>query len=769
MTRALLPGLICLALSARVGARAQAGFDESASDHVRLTGDAYELTLSKANGAILSITDRAAGAALTLGSRNGCLWGSSYQTTPSAYRGGCSFSAGGANAFSYAWDAAGSTLILKYVSDPRAAQQADATATIALGADGFDLKLAVTNRMGAMMTSVLFPSDLLLADDSIEAAYLPYYLPGVRLKPGFFRAHRSISAVYPSARAFADYLAVDANGGRLAYYSVNPAGKIRPAVIGFQDDDKIRAGTFYAFHTFQAWTPDGGTFETPVVRVRVGQSPEETLAAYRAENHIADYPDLSGKLGDLAAQVARSPLIKLDLRQVNRPFAELGARLDLVRAPAILHPVSYWPRGFDQNYPDFLPPDARFGGVADFQAFIDAAHARGLFVMPYTNPTWWDDQSPTAKSAPDISTLAVLKPDGQPVYESYGPNRGFVASPHAAGVAERLARLMAQWRDEATVDFVLQDQIGSRSWLRDFHPAAPDPMQYSDAWLEHTRLYAIQRLMTEDGWDRLAATEVGFSGSLLTGATRWNPNGVRWGEGSRGNTAFGEGNWEPYPLGVWLFHDKVLFYHHDLDTLPMNGGVEVLTWNAAFGVMAGYHWPELRWADANWIAAASAFQAAVLARTAGRTLDAYRSLSPEVTESRFGDLAVIANWNPGKSFDIDGHTITPAGCLARTDDGSLVAGVLEQRFNGSALTAGPHYLIVERAGAVLVVRQPVGADTPLTITLPEDWDAATGVVVRAFDRGNQLLDPVAASLDGQRVTFSCARSADRYEISVVAP
>jgi hypothetical protein len=276
--------------------------------------------------------------------------------------------------------------------------------------------------------------------------------------------------------------------------------------------------------------------------------------------------------------------------------------------------------------------------------------------------------------------------------------------------------------------------------------------------------------MTEDGWDRLAASETAFSGSLLTGSTGWTPTTVRWGPGSRGNTAFGPGNWEPYPLGVWLFHDKVLFYHHDLDNLPMNAGAEVLTWNAAFGVMAGYHWPELRSSSPDWVAIATAFQPAILSRTAGRMLSAYRTLTPDVTESRFDDLAVIANWNASSPYDVDGYTVAPSGCLARTDDGSVMGGAFVDRFNGSPLSAGLHYLLVERTTARLTVRQPGSSETSLTVTLPAEWDLTAGVQVRQMTRTNQTIGTVPVALDGRRATFFFAKMAgsapvDRYEIS----
>jgi len=737
-------------------------FDDTASDRIRVATDRYEVALGKTNGAILGITDRTANALLTRGSRNQCLWGTNYSGT-SQYRGGCSYAAGRTDSFTYAWQAADNVLRLDY-----AAAAMSATVTIAFTPQWFDMKLAVENRTGLTLQTVLFPSDLLFNDADMKGAYLPYYLPGVRIKPEFFAANRSISVVYPSARAFADYMAVEANGGQMAWYTVNPDGDIAPSTFGFQDDERTRAGTLYAPHNFQTWTGDGGRFETPWVRFRIGPPPVETVLHYRADNGIDAYPSLRDKLGERFDTAARAPLVKMDLRSIGRGFADLTARLDLIRVPALLHPVSYWPLGFDRNYPDFLPPDARNGSTADFRTFVEAAHARGLLVMPYTNPTWWDDQSPTSRSVADIAELAVLDGDGKPRYESYGVNRGFVSSPHAPAVRRKVDELMTAWRDEVPVDFVMQDQIGSRSWVRDFHPAAPSPMRYYDAWLGLTAQYAERMLMTEDGWDRLAGTHIGFTGSALTGATAFTPETVRWGPGSRGNTAFGEGLWEPYPLGVWLFHDKVLFYHHDLEERLMNAGVEVLTWNAAFGVSMGYLWPELRaTAGSDWIAIATAFQSAVIARTVGRPLSDYRTLQSDVTESRFVDTSVIANWHATEPYTVDGHTIAPSGCLARTDDGSLVAGVFLDRFLDEPLTAGLHYLIVETHPDRIVVRHPSGADTPFTVSVPEAWEVGKGISIQALRRDGQVVTAnVPSTVRGHRVSFRWNRApeVDRYEL-----
>jgi len=71
-----------------------------------LLGNAsYELALSKTNGGILVLLDKAAGAAVTLGSRNGCLWGSTIGNPGPApdYVTGCRYSVTQSNRFSYSW------------------------------------------------------------------------------------------------------------------------------------------------------------------------------------------------------------------------------------------------------------------------------------------------------------------------------------------------------------------------------------------------------------------------------------------------------------------------------------------------------------------------------------------------------------------------------------------------------------------------------------------------------------------------------------------
>jgi hypothetical protein len=110
-----------------------------------------------------------------------------------------------------------------------------------------------------------------------------------------------------------------------------------------------------------------------------------------------------------------------------------------------------------------------------------------------TNPTWWDDESPTLQDLPaplTVADVAVLDDRGVPVYEHYGAHGGYVVSPHAPFVRQRLGQLVEQMTVDVPGDVLFEDQIGARPWPFDHNPSSPHPMAYIEGWLEHTRTYS---------------------------------------------------------------------------------------------------------------------------------------------------------------------------------------------------------------------------------------------------------------------------------------
>lgn len=728
------------------GQSAGIAFDDRAADRLVITARTYRLTLDKRNGRILDLVDRTAQARVAHGTKS-CLWRVESRGHP-ALKNACSFRPRGARRFSYEWSPASATLALRY-RDPVLG-----AATVALRARDrfFDLRMTIENR-GAVLYHVSLPGELLGDVRTVDAGYAPNVLPGVRIGPGFFERVGDNIRIYPSRWAFADFLALDAGRGHLSVASVN-SGPIQPVMVGFlrqPPGGRCSGPVFCIVHQFQTWIVRGGRWTSPVVRIRIGETAEESILGYRHDNGIDAYPSLSEKLGARLSTLARAPLIKADLTKL-KPFREWAVDLARLPSPALLHPVAFQPGGHDENGPDFLPPDPRWGTSAEFATAVEAARARDQLVMPYLNVSWWSNSSPTMRSLPPSlqpRDIAVLDEHGEPVTDVYGPNSGLIVSPFAKFVRTRVDDLVQQWRSEVPVDCLFFDQLGARPWIRDFNPASPTPEAYYDGWLAVMARYSKRCLMVEDGWDRLARNLTGFHGSMLMMAREHDlPDAV-----------FGEGNWAPYPLATWLFHDKVLLYQHDLYDGTMATDDQVVTWNMAFGLIGTYDWNDLLGSIASpWLDVVGSLQRVLGPHYAGVRLTGYRDMAQGVTESTYGNLLVLANWKATAGYTAGGYGIAPNGFLARTRDDHVIAGAFQGPFDGHALSAGTHYLIVERDETSVSVRQPLGADTDVAVEPPPSWSVGKALDVAVIAPGGDIVGTVTGELQAGRFVFRWARA-----------
>jgi hypothetical protein len=140
-------------------------------------------------------------------------------------------------------------------------------------------------------------------------------------------------------------------------------------------------------------------------------------------------------------------------------------------------------------------------------------------------------------------------------------------------------------------------------------------------------------------------------------------------------------------------------------------------------------------------------------------------VTPEVTESTFGDLVVLANWNSGASYATERYAITPNGFLARTRDDRLLAGAFEDTFDGLALSEGTHYLIVERDEADVTVRQPLGADTNLAVEPPSSWSSGRTLQATAIAPDGNVVGGVTGELRDGRFVFRYAGELNDYPVT----
>jgi hypothetical protein len=679
---------------ASVAAAVAIGFSQQ-GDRLVVYAPAYRVVLSAANGRILEIDD-ARGRKL-LGGGYGCMWWlNPYHHATSL--GGCGFRV------RHAWRA--HTLTLTYGKT--------ATVTVRAAATSFDLRLQLANG-GATRDQIRFPAGLVGDTRTVRAGYSPNVLPGVRLKPAFFSRVGNPIQIYPSRWAFADYLSLDTAGGHVSLYTVN-RGPIAPVSLGFLHlggNAPCSGHAYCVIHQFETWVPPNTKWTSPVVRVRVGETAQQSILAYRDDNGIDAYPSLSDKLGPALATLARSPLVKADVAKIAQPYAKWP--LAQLPSPILLHPVAYQVGGHDTGDPDFLPGDPQWGSIA---ALIADTHAHGDLFMPYDNLSWWDPASATMRQTTPAA-VAALDASGAPQMIDYGDHKGVIVSPWSSVVRARSLQELDAWR-ALGADCLFLDQIGARPWLRDFAPAAPTPLAYDDGWLSLLAPVSDRCLMAEDGWDRLAANVVGFHGGLL----------MMQRELAAVDRYFGAGNWEPYPLATWLVHDKVLMYQHDLYPLTMAADADVLTWNAAFGLVESVEWRPGN-ETSPWLVLAARLQKDLGPHYAGVALTSFATLAPGVTRSVFGDLTVVANRSEAVYDGIEPHGFR-----------ATASGVTVQAYPGD------HWLVDEKSGSVTTVRQPVGGD--FTVTVPgSSVTTSTGASV-----------PFTAS--GGKVTFTYVAGTEAY-------
>jgi len=180
----------------------------------------------------------------------------------------------------------------------------------------------------------------------------------------------------------------------------------------------------------------------------------------------------------------------------------------------------------------------------------------------------------------------------------------------------------------------------------------------------------------------------------------------------------------------------------------------VLTWNMAFGLISSYGWNDLLDSLASpWLDVVGSLQRVLGPHYAGVRLTGYRDVAPQVTESTFGDLVVLANWDSTAGHAADQYGISPNGFLARTRDDRLLAGAFEDTFDGLALAEGTHYLIVERDEASVTVRQPLGPDTNLAIEPPLSWSPGRTLQATAIAPDGEVVGAVTGELRDGRFVF----------------
>jgi len=702
----------------------------------------YEIGIDKNNGGISYILDKTAGAKVCQGSRYSVLWGALFAGSSNIYEGAGSYYSGGDNQFSRQWYAESNMLVLDYKGDPLAAHRVDAEVTMVFSGDNwFDMQLVISNGWGKALENVLFPSDLVFKEDDIQELLLPL-MPGIILKPSFFDKDYSFTTRYPGwPGVCSDFVSYVTASGNMAVYSYYNRTNVFPVLIGPVHDDAYIPDSTYYNHSFYCYRDNSEVWYSPVVRIRLGAAHDQAIEAFRQDNAFDQVTPLRNKLGSLYEKTATAVNYKMDAFHLGLPFSNYNAFLKSV-PPGILHLVAFQRDGHDENYPDFFPPDPAFGNTAEMISMSKKAQSNGFLIMPYSNPTFWDDESETVQNM-NITNAAVLDSDGQPRYETYGATHGgYAMCAYAPAVVSRLQEFIDDFTVTFPSDMLFEDQIGARAFIYDYNPAAPDAASYLKGWINHTARFADCLLHTEMGFDRLLETECGFHGTV-------NLVDVR------GDFSIPSADFSYYPFTGILARDKVFFYQHDLAMQTTVTNKYNFLFHFAYGLQLHYDLAVMG-TNNQWLAVNAAFQKHVLSAYADERVTAFTRIG-NITKTALENYQVTVNW--GSTSYSDGlYTISGSGCLVEGNNASLRAGIF-RAYNGQPLSAGDHFIIEKRYTNKIKLYHPAGDDTFISLSRPAEWVADTHIKGRVLNRQEQIIASFTPVISADNIIF-------KYETSV---
>ncbi len=481
-------------------------------------------------------------------------------------------------------------------------------------------------------------------------------------------------------RDFCDFTAINSEAGRWSLYGVRRADDIYTparAEIAAAGPAGDRVGRYT--HTFFALAKPDETVRLPRQQMVLGKPHREVLRDYGQRNGITRALEDKAK-AEVVEKLKRCILLKVTTHNLKQS-AEIAEQLPF---PVLFHSADYLRGGFDKQYPDHLPPNPQVGTAEDLSRLIRVCHEKGHLFMPYTNPTWWcvNPKGPTFEKHGDAPLSRDL--DGNVYPESYGESttQGYAVCAWHAAVRAANDVTRGQFTQQYPVDVLFQDQIGARRPIWDINPASPHPGAYLEGLHRIARVdSALVPVATEDGHDRLINWETMFCGMSFP----WLPN-----RPSHSRVLYEDlwpcGAWRIEPLALFLAHDKVLFYHHDLGGFVRNRRDLSITLAMGYGLSWWTHTVDPSETERDWIERLCRVQAAIGPRCAGRGLDEFEYLAPEVLRSQWGDLEIIANLTD-EPWTIDSENkIAPEGFVARSPD--LEAGIFARRAGKDLSPAG---------------------------------------------------------------------------------
>jgi hypothetical protein len=459
-----------------------------------------------------------------------------------------------------------------------------------------------------------------------------------------------------------------------------------------------------------------------------------------------------------------------------------------------------------------LPPATVFGSTCDMQQLFLDASAAGFLHMPYSNPTWWDVNSPTLKGLVNMTgsllSGTAWNSSYQPIWETYDdkptPRSGVVVAQRSQFVLDAINRLLPKlsWNTsqgappmpcvEETAQlpstYVFEDQVGARFPSTDYCPSENGlgAFGYEVGLQQHSEAHASVGLHTEQGFDRLIPWYIGFHGTILNNLDTTNPLPPMWVKGA----------WRSIPLfAASGLRGLVEHYQHNLEGTVQARTMSLLCFSFANGIHLSLDLGNAAAiANTSWTSTVTAFQRILASRFAdadvislqraadGQSssvlfsqdvpLDPVYSTTYNVTWSSDGG-SPLELMNPSSVSIVHSRaisseavsTIAPGGCAGGGNLGDAAAGFFVDSFNGYPLTgSGQVHAIFEDATcdvlappagpSSLCVLHTLGPDTNLTVALPNALQGISLTVSAINATGAQIANiPSTLANGGTAISF----------------
>ena len=755
-------GLALLGLGGAERSEAQeeseAPFFRESATKLTLGNQYYEVDFDRRNGGITRIFDKRGGGIVSEGNADGSLWGLSRGETHQAGSGIPWINSSGVpqSGFSWQWDRAESKLSFAFdmrASDYHVIAHIDVEVS---DRPWFDLTATMENKRGQTIDWVSLPYHMTFVRSPETKVLLPH-TSGIVLLDGFFAEGRTYEARYPSEYQFLDFTWIQTDSGTMAVYALFGESPWWSSAVALNYVHRDNRATPYWKHETAVALAKGDRTSVPTVRMYVGPSEFEAISAYREQNGLHLFPSLRDKAEDIYDALKRSVHITTIPEASSGLDSFYFANQGGMTPPGVLHPAVFQELGFEWTNPDWWPPGEVAGGADTYIQRFAERQREGFLVMPYSQMTLATEGSLTSnllqEQGRSLDGIAVVTRTGNPLYETYGywdgeklidPVTMALVSPADSWYKNRLESIMS-WHDLAGSDLIFQDGLGSHPWVYDAHAEASSPLQYASGQMEHSAKYAHLKSGSEGISDRLARFQMGGYAPLLfsehAGALSWAGRA-----------------WQHFPLTGSVLRDKALTWGFNFEGLigfsdPSGRKNAVL-----FSPMEAFRWHLMTGhqvtvnasnAHHSWVVVASEFAKHVLGAYADELVTSFELEENKVVRTRFETVAVEANMS-GEPRRSGQHTLVPEGFLVIYDDGSVTAGAF-QAYNDGELSPGVHVLIEQRKDNGIIVRQPMGSDTRLTLDYLPDWHNERNVQVTSYSRENEIIERSLASVGGKFV------------------